>query len=130
MGTLTQALPSREKDKIPAKDVRAFIQKLIKATGVPERLLAQAVAMAESQLNRMTSKRAGSFKEQTVHPLKRIAVLVEEAQKVLTAKGARQWINTPNPYLNDVPPILCLRSDKELEKVLSLLASIRYGFPA
>lgn len=130
MGTLTHALPSREKDRIPAKDVRAFILKLIKATGVPERLLAQAVAMAESQLNRMTSKRAGSFKEQTVHPLKRIAILVEEAQKVLTAKGTRQWINTPNPYLNDVPPILCLRSDKELEKVLSLLASIRYGFPA
>ncbi|MBI5181863.1 MAG: DUF2384 domain-containing protein [Nitrospirae bacterium] len=130
MGTLTQALPSREKDKIPAKDVRAFIQKLIKATGVPERLLAQAVAMAESQLNRMTSKRAGSFKEQTVHPLKRIAILIEEAQKVLTPKGVKKWINTPNPYLNDVPPILCLRSDKELEKVLSLLASIRYGFPA
>ncbi len=130
MRTLTQALPSREKERIPAKDVRAFIQKLIKATGVPERLLAQAVAMAESQLNRMTSKKAGSFKEQTVHPLKRIAILIEEAQKVLTAKGAKQWINTPNPYLNDVPPILCLRSDKELEKVLSLLASIRYGFPA
>ena len=81
MGTLTQALPSRGKDRIPARDVRAFIQKLIKATGVPERLLAQAVAMAESQLNRMTSKKAGSFKEQTVHPLKRIAILVEEAQK-------------------------------------------------
>ncbi|MEK6680229.1 MAG: hypothetical protein AABY39_12510, partial [Nitrospirota bacterium] len=64
MGTLTHALPSREKDRIPAKDVRAFILKLIKATGVPERLLAQAVAMAESQLNRMTSKKAGSFKEQ------------------------------------------------------------------
>ncbi|MFZ3090718.1 MAG: antitoxin Xre/MbcA/ParS toxin-binding domain-containing protein [Nitrospirota bacterium] len=130
MGTLTQALPSRGKDRIPARDVRAFIQKLIKATGVPERLLAQAVAMAESQLNRMTSKKAGSFKEQTVHPLKRIAILVEEAQKVLTPKGVKEWINTPNPYLNDVPPILCLRSDKELEKVLSLLASIRYGFPA
>ena len=130
MGILTQALPSREKERIPAKDVRAFIQKLIKATGVPERLLAQAVAMAESQLNGMTSKRAGSFKEQTVHPLKRIAILIEEAQKVLTPKGVKKWINTPNPYLNDVPPILCLRSDKELEKVLSLLASIRYGFPA
>lgn len=130
MGTLTHALPSREKDRIPAKDVRVFILKLIKATGVPERLLAQAVAMAESQLNRMTAKKTGSFKEQTVQPLKRIAILVDEAQKVLTAKGARHWINTPNPYLNDVPPILCLRSDKELEKVLSLLASIRYGFPA
>lgn len=130
MGILTQTLPSEGTDKIPAKDVRTFIHELIQATGVPERLLAQAVAMAESQLSRMASKKTGSFREHTVYPLKRIAILVEEARKVLTANGVKQWINTPNPYLNDVPPILCLRSDKELEKVLSILASIRYGFPA
>lgn len=130
MGTLTQILPSEGSDKIPAKDVRVFIRKLVQTIGVPERLLAQAVAMSESQVSRMASKKTGLFREQTVHPLKRIAVLVEEAHKVLTDSGVKRWVNTPNPYLNDVPPILCLRSDKELEKVLSVLASIRYGFPA
>lgn len=130
MGILTKTLPSEGTDKIPAKDVRGFIHKLVQATGVSERLLAQAVAMAESQLSRMAAKKTGSFREQTIHPLRRIAILVEEARKVLTDNGVKRWINTPNPYLNDVSPILCLRSDKELEKVLSLLASIRYGFPA
>ncbi|MCK4524777.1 DUF2384 domain-containing protein, partial [candidate division WOR-3 bacterium] len=95
-----------------------------------ERILAQSVAMNESQLSRMTSKKTGSLRERTIHPLKRIAILIDEAQKVLTPNGIKQWINTPNPYLNDVAPILCLRSDKELEKVLSILAAIRYGFPA
>ncbi len=130
MKTLTKAIPSEITGKIAAKEVRAFINELIDATGVPERRLAQAVDMAESQLSRMATKKTGLFKEQTIHPLRRIAILVEEAFKVLTPKGVKRWITTPNPYLNDLPPILCLRSDKELEKVLSLLASIRYGFPA
>jgi uncharacterized protein (DUF2384 family) len=130
MSKLMQALPAEGQNKVSAEDVKTFIHELIKATGVPERILAQSVAMAESQLSRMTSKKTGSLREQTIHPLKRIAILVEEARKVLTANGVKRWLNTPNPYLNDVPPILCLRSDKELEKVLSLLAAIRYGFPA
>lgn len=130
MAALTQALPSEGTTKIPAKEVGSFIRKLMQATGVSEKILAQAVAMAESQLNRMTSQKSGFIKEQTIHPLKRVAILVEEARKALSNEGVRRWISTPNPYLNDVPPILCLRSDKELEKVLSLLASIRYGFPA
>ncbi len=130
MSALANAIPLEGSGKIPAKKVRSFINKLIDATGVPERRLAQAVAMPESQLSRMATKKTGLFKEQTICPLRRIAVLVEEAHKVLTSAGVKRWINTPNPYLNDLPPILCLRSDKELEKVLSLLASIGYGFPA
>ncbi len=125
-----QILPAEGQNKISAKDVSSFIHELIKAAGVSERILAQSVAMNESQLSRMASKKTGSLREQTIHPLKRIAILIEEAKKALTANGVKQWLNTPNSYLNDVPPILCLRSDKELEKVLSLLAAIRYGFPA
>jgi uncharacterized protein (DUF2384 family) len=130
ISALTQILPVEGSEKIPAKKVRVYIKELVAYTGVAVRLLAQAVAMSESQLSRMVSKKSGSFREETVHPLRRIAILVEEAKKVLTARGAKRWLNTPNPYLNDVPPILCLRSEKELEKVLSVLASIRYGFPA
>lgn len=130
MGTLVETLPSEGIAKIPAKKVSAFIRGLIEATGVPARTLAQAVAMAESQLSRMASETAGFVRPETVHPLLRIAILIEEARESLSAEGARRWLVTPNPYLNDVPPILCLRSDKELEKSRSLLASIRYGFPA
>ncbi len=130
MSTPTKTISSDGSGKIPAKQVRDLIDKLINATGGPERRLAQAVAMAESQLSRMATKKTGLVKEQTIHPLRRIEILIEEARKVLTPSGVKRWINTQNPYLNDLPPILCLRSDKELEKVLSLLASIRYGFPA
>ena len=116
--------------KIGAKQVKAFIKKLKDATGANVRLLAEGVAMPESQLSRMATKETGVLKGQTIRPLKRIEILVNEAEKVLTHDGVKKWISTPNPYLNDIPPILCLRSDKELEKVLSLLASIGYGFPA
>jgi uncharacterized protein (DUF2384 family) len=130
MSNLAQTLTIEGGNKIPAKDVRAFIRKLIRAIGGPRRYLAQAVTMSESQVSRMASKKKGSFREQTVHPLIRVAILVDEASKVFTDEGVKQWIKKPNPYLNDVPPIFCLRSDKELEKVLSVLAAVSYGFPA
>jgi uncharacterized protein (DUF2384 family) len=69
-------------------------------------------------------------KTYTLSPLTRAAVLIDAAQKTLSKEGIHLWLTTPNPYLNDVPPILCLRSDKELEKAKSLLAAVRYGFPA
>ncbi|KQC14002.1 MAG: hypothetical protein APR63_06480 [Desulfuromonas sp. SDB] len=127
MSTLTEILST---DKIPAGEVSVFIKEIIQNTGVTEKTLAQAIGMSESQLHRMISKKSGNYRKHTVRPLERIAILVEEARKTLTAKGAKKWLNTPNPYLHDVAPILCLRSDKELEKVLSILASIKYGFPA
>jgi uncharacterized protein (DUF2384 family) len=127
MSTLTKLYYS---DKIPAKEVSAFINNIIQDTGITEKTLAQAIGMSESQLHRMISKKTGNYRKHTILPLERIANLIEEAKKTLTAKGAKNWLKTPNPYLHDVAPILCLRSDKELEKVLSVLASIRYGFPA
>ncbi|MGC9366070.1 MAG: antitoxin Xre/MbcA/ParS toxin-binding domain-containing protein [bacterium] len=127
MSTLTEILST---DKIPAGEVSVFIKEIIQNTGVTEKTLAQAIGMSESQLHRMISKKTGSYRKHTLQPLERIAILVEEARKVLTTSGAKKWLKTPNPYLHDVAPILCLRSDKELEKVLSILASIKYGFPA
>lgn len=127
MSTLTEILST---DKIPAGEVSVFIKEIIQNTGVTEKTLAQAIGMSESQLHRMISKKIGSYRKHTIQPLERIAILVEEARKVLTTSGAKKWLKTPNPYLHDVAPILCLRSDKELEKVLSILASIKYGFPA
>ncbi len=130
MSTLTNMDLTNGSVKIAAKQVKAFIKKLKDATGVNVRLLAEGVAMPESQLSRMATKNTGMLKGPTIRPLGRIEILVNEAEKVLTPNGVKKWISTPNPYLNDLPPILCLRSDKELEKVLSLLASIGYGFPA
>lgn len=130
MSTLTNMDLTNGSVKIAAKQVKAFIKKLRDATGVNIRLLAEGIAMPESQLSRMATKNTGMLKGPTIRPLGRIEILVKEAEKVLTPNGVKKWISTPNPYLNDLPPILCLRSDKELEKVLSLLASIGYGFPA
>lgn len=130
MAALTAALPFESASAIPAKAVSSFIHEVLRLTGVPEKNLAQGMGMAESQLNRMAGLRTGTVKAVTVQPLRRVAVLVEEARQALSEKGVRRWLSTPNAYLNDVPPILCLRSEKELERVLAVLASIRYGFPA
>lgn len=130
MGTVAEIVRSESQGMLPAREVGKFLEQLIQLSGVTEKILAQAVAMSESQLNRMLSNRTGSVKAQTIQPLKRIAVLVEEARQTLTGAGAKEWLTTPNPYLDDVPPIQHLRSEKELAKTLDVLAAIRHGFPA
>lgn len=130
MGIIAEIVAADPQGTLSARDVSRFLEKLIGLSGVTEKALAQAVAMSESQLNRMLSKRTGAVKAQTILPLRRIVVLVEEARKTLTGEGAKQWLNTPNPYLDDVAPIQHLRSEKELAKSLDVLASIRHGFPA
>ena len=116
--------------KVPARQASSWVQRLESLAGVNDTTLAHGVDMAESQINRIRSTRVGFVKTYTLTPLTRAAVLIDEANKTLTEKGARNWLTTPSPYLNDVPPILCLRSDKELERAKTLLASVRYGFPA
>lgn len=122
--------PAETIGAVPGKKARALIRGILSAAGISAKTLAQAVVMAESQLNRMASPSTRSVKVQTLQPIQRAAKLVDAARDALSEQGVKRWLNTPNPYLNDVAPILCLRSDKELEKVLSLLAAIRYGLPA
>lgn len=117
-------------DKVPAKDVSHFIHHALHLIGARERMLAQGVDMPESQFNRLAKAQKGSVKAQTIRPLKRLAAVLEEAEKTFSKEGMKHWLLTPHPALSDVMPLLCLRTDKELEKVLSLMASIRYGFPA
>jgi len=117
-------------DKIPGREVSAFVHRLSKFSGLPDKTLAQSVFMSEALLNRLAAGRDDSVRAQTILPLKRVATLIEEALATLTPAGAQAWLVTPNAYLNDVPPIQCLRSDKELAKVLGLLAAVRLGFPA
>jgi len=107
-----------------------LLHALLKLTAVPEQDLAHGLHIAEAQLNRMVSRKTGFYRPQTLQPIKRFEALVKAAREALSEPGIRRWLVEPNPYLNDVPPILCLRSDKELEKVLSLLNSIAHGFPA
>ncbi|MCL5056341.1 MAG: MbcA/ParS/Xre antitoxin family protein [Firmicutes bacterium] len=130
MSFMLKELNSGSAAKTSSKIVSDFIHKVIKATGAQERLIAQGIAMAESQFNRLASKKSGGVKIQTIYPLKRLEKLFQEAEKTFSKAGMKKWLTSPNPYLDDVPPILCLRTDKELDRVLSLLASIRYGFPA
>ena len=116
--------------KVHAKDVSRWIQGLLRAIGVSERAAAQGLNIAESQFTRMAHSKNGHYRTSTLEPIERLEKIYKEARETLTETGARRWLTTPNPYLNDVPPVLCLRSDKEMEKVVSLLASVRYGFAA
>jgi len=116
--------------KIPAARAGSWLRGLLSLAGINDTTLAHGVDMAESQINRIKSARGGYVKTYTLSPLTRAAVLIDEARKTLSKEGVRRWLTTSNPYLNDVPPILCLRSDKELEKTMSLLAALRYGFPS
>ena len=116
--------------RVPAREVKDYVHALLSATEATDRELAQGVGMAEAQFNRLASSRGGAVKSKTLLPLRRVAALVEEGLKALSKEGLKRWLREPNAYLDDVPPILCLRSDKELRKVTDLLAAIRYGFPA
>jgi uncharacterized protein (DUF2384 family) len=131
MRTQTNILPSwGNAARIPATQASSWLLSLLSWAGINDTTLAHGVDMAESQINRIKSARDGYVKTYTLTPLTRAAVLIDGARKTFSKEGVHQWLTTPNPYLNDVPPILCLRSDKELEKALSLLAAMRYGFPA
>jgi uncharacterized protein (DUF2384 family) len=130
MGMITGSIHFEGADKIPGREVSAFVHRLSKYSGLPDKTLAQSVFMSEALLNRLAAGRADSVRAQTILPLKRVATLIEEALDTLTPAGARAWLVTPNPYLHEVPPIQCLRSDKELERVLALLAAVRHGYPA
>ena len=120
--------PHRE--RIQAKEVSGRIRVLLKETGVPERIIAQGLALGETYFSRMKNRQTGFYRWESLHPLERLAEVVQFAKTSLSEKGIRDWLSEPNPYLNNVPPILCLRSDEEMEKVISLLGAIRHGLPS
>lgn len=92
--------------------------------------LARGLNINEAQLNRMRKKKSGFYRAETLRPFNRMNAVIDLAEKVFTKKGIREWFTTPNPYLNDLPPLLCLRTDKEAEKVHALLTALGHGFPA
>jgi len=115
---------------IPAKEAGDKIHAILNTVGIRPTVLASACLMAEPQLVRLSRRPPGAVRVETLIPLERVEKLVHEASETLTEQGARNWLNAPNPYLDNMPPILRARSDAELDKALSALASIRYGFPA
>ena len=120
--------PHRE--RVEAKEVSWRIKALLKETRVPERIIAQGLALGETYFSRMKNRRTGFYRWESLHPLERLAEVVQFAKTSLSQKGVREWLLEPNPYLNNVPPILCLRSDEEMDKVISLLGAIRHGLPS
>jgi len=124
-----QTLISFQTPQVSSDNVSKHIDKLMKLTGASASVLAQGMNIPEPQFNRMARKKS-KFRAETLKPIERVEILLQEALKTLTPVGVKHWLMEPNPYLNDVPPILCMRSDKEMEKVLSLLVAIRHGFPA
>lgn len=115
---------------VPTKEVGGMIRRIINVAGVNSSTLANACVMAESQMARLGRHRTGCVRNETLIPIKRVETLVKAASEALPAGGVSDWLNTPNPYLDDIPPILHARSEEELAKSLSLLASLQYGFPA
>jgi uncharacterized protein (DUF2384 family) len=130
MAVVSDLILSDAQTALPAEQVSRFLRQLVRDSGVTEKTLAHAVAMSESQLNRLLARKSGVVRSQTIQPLRRIARVVEKARETLSPRGVKEWLTAPNPYLDDVPPILHLRSEKELAGVLDLLTAIRHGFPA
>ena len=116
-------------EPISAMNAAEHVNAILIGTRIPKHMIAQGLGMPEKNLDRLKAKKHHP-RPDTVRQFRRVQVLVEEAFKTLNAKGAVEWLQEPNAYLNDVAPIQCLRSDKELEHVLGLLASIKYGFAA
>lgn len=124
----THFFPTTE--KIKARDVSSRIRVILQEAGVPERSVAQGLALGETYFSRMKNKRTGYYRRESISPLERLAYVVDFAKHTLSEKGVKNWLLEPNPYLNNVSPVLCLRSDEEMEKVISLLAAIRHGMPS
>ena len=116
--------------KIKARDVSSRIRIILRDAGVPERSAAQGLGLGEKDFTGMKNKRTGFYRRESIAPLERLAYVVDFAKSTLTKKGVKKWLLEPNPYLNNVSPVLCLRSNEEMEKVISLLAALGHGFPA
>jgi uncharacterized protein (DUF2384 family) len=130
MKTLLDVFNETEHGKVPAKEVSDGIREILKTVDISVRILANGLGISETQLNRMASKKKGFYRAQTLMPFHRAARLLKEARQSLTEKGLSFWLNHPHPYLNNLPPIMCLRSDQELDRVITQLGAMRYGFPA
>ncbi len=62
--------------------------------------------------------------------LTRKRLLIKEAESIFkTVSQANTWLNTNNPYLKNKKPILCTASQKDFDKVMSVLSAIKLGFP-
>ena len=129
MKTLLEVFADTDHGKISAREVSHGIREILKTADIPVRVLANGLGISETQLNRMASRKNGFYRAQTLAPFHRVACLLKEARQSLTEKGMAFWLNHPHPYLNNLPPIMCLRSDQELDRVITQLGAMRYGFP-
>ena len=124
-----QSTPSHP-GKVPAREVGSRIRAILDETGTRESKAAQGLGLGEAYFSRMKNRRSGSYRRESLLPLERLSRVVDFAKGTLSGKGVKDWLREPHPALNNVAPILCLRSEEEAEKVISLLAAIRHGFPA
>jgi uncharacterized protein (DUF2384 family) len=62
--------------------------------------------------------------------IQRIMALLAEAREVINPEGLAWWFKTEHPQLSDLRPIDLLRSVSGVDRVRTLLASMRWGLPA
>ena len=66
--------------------------------------------------------------QQTEDLLGKMAEIVDRAIKVFNNESvAKNWLRTPNPYLDDLIPLNMLESAEGIEHVLDMLGRIDYG---
>ena len=117
-------------DRVPAAEARRRINMIVLEIDAKGTDLARGLNINDAQLNRMRHKKTGFYRQETLRPINRLQEILDLAEKILTRPGLRKWFMTPTPRLNDLPPLMCLRTDKEAEKVKSLLMALGHGFPA
>jgi uncharacterized protein (DUF2384 family) len=125
----TTDLATTLKEPLSEENAADHMGAIIHDARIPAYMIAQGLGIPEKNLSRITLRQHKPRRD-TLRQLERIQKLVQDALRTLTPKGAFEWLIAPNPFLNDVAPIQCLRSEKELEKVLGVLAAIKFGFPA
>jgi len=122
--------PLLNSERVPADEARRQINLIIAEIEVKGTDLARGLNINDAQLNRMRHKKTGFYRQETLRPIHRFQEILDLAEKILTRQGLRKWFTTPSQKLDDLPPLMCLRTDKEAEKVKALLMALGHGFPA
>jgi hypothetical protein len=119
------------KENINAKEVREVIDNISKEIDVSVRFLARGLGLDEPYFLQMENNRTKSYMhDKNIDSLERLVKVIDFAEDSLSKEGVKKWLREPNQYLDGAAPIFYLHSDEERDKVLSLLASIRYGYPS
>ncbi len=118
-------------ERIDAMEISRTLNDILKDINVPNYYIAKGLGIDEKYFLQIKNNYYGSYThDENINSLERLIRLVDFAEDTLSKEGVKEWLEKPNPNLGYTSPILYLRSDEEMEKVLSLLGAIGHGLPA